>query len=124
MATQGKQNRLSALAGCPFLGQLRAAVNTTRQKNPDRGPVPLRLQGTGVEDGSYTGGNILLAYRPDLRIFYMNGTAWYGWGGGDWARLEANLIMYGKEGSSVPEPATVGLSVGALTLFALYRRRG
>ncbi len=84
---------------------------------------PLRLQGTGVKNGSYTGGDILLAYRHDFRVFYMNGTGWYAWGVGDWARLEANLIMYGKQGPSVPEPATVGLSVGALALFALSRRR-
>jgi hypothetical protein len=49
------------------------------------------VQGVGITDGHLDGGDIALAYRPDGRVVYVNGTGNMSLGGtGDWARLIAN----------------------------------
>lgn len=63
----------------------------------------LILQGAGIRDGSYTDGEITVAYRPDRRVVYVNGIGTSGLGTGDWGRLLANAcdarintgILYG-----------------------------
>jgi hypothetical protein len=82
----------------------------------------LALQGAGVADGHYADGEILVAYRPDFHVFYMNGTGNNALGStGDWARLEANLATYA--GTGVPEPSTLALTVLGVAAFAAVRRR-
>ena len=49
----------------------------------------LTLQGAGIRDGSYSDGEISVAYRPDRRVVYVNGIG-SAFGTGDWARLVAN----------------------------------
>jgi hypothetical protein len=81
----------------------------------------LAVQGGGLVDGHYGDGEILVAYRPDYAVFYMNGTAHGVLGGtGDWVPLEANLIL----SNAIPEPATVVLlGAGLLALGLLARSR-
>jgi len=83
----------------------------------------LTVQGSGLVDGHYADGEILVAYRPDFAIFYMNGNAHAELDGtGDWVQLEANLILW--EGAAVPEPTTITLlGAGLLALGLLARSR-
>lgn len=82
----------------------------------------LVTQGGGLVDGTYADGEILVAYRPDFRVFYMNGTGNSVLGStGDWAQLEANLAGYG---SAVPEPSTLALCLLGLGALVTVRRRG
>jgi hypothetical protein len=51
----------------------------------------LALQGAGIADGHYADGEIAMAYRPDGRVIYCNGSgASVSAGTGDWAHIVAD----------------------------------
>jgi hypothetical protein len=82
----------------------------------------LVTQGGGVVDGTYADGEILVAYRPDFQVFYMNGNGNSVLGSsGDWAQLEANLAGY--EGGAIPEPSTLALCLLGLAALVAVRQR-
>jgi hypothetical protein len=80
-------------------------------------------QGPGIVDGHYADGEIALAYRPDGRVVYVNGTGAITYAGaGDWAQIIANAasgrptapgILYAP---SFSDDATYRASIGAYTL--------
>ncbi|MFN0056946.1 MAG: hypothetical protein ACKVX7_00685 [Planctomycetota bacterium] len=54
----------------------------------------LTLQGTGVQDGSYTDGEIAHAFRPDLGVIYSNGAGAVQLAcPGEWPQLIANALL-------------------------------
>ena len=54
------------------------------------------LQGQGIQDASYTNGQIAVAYRPDYKVVYLNGTGHAPFNSnGDWALLLANACAAG-----------------------------
>ncbi|MEM7151759.1 MAG: DUF4215 domain-containing protein [Myxococcota bacterium] len=56
----------------------------------------VQLQGGGVADANYTNGVISVAYRPDFKVVYTNGSGHLDFdGSGDWARLFANACSVG-----------------------------
>jgi len=54
------------------------------------------LQGMGIQDATYDDGTIAVAYRPDFKVVYLNGTGHMSLPGtGDWGRLVANACAVG-----------------------------
>lgn len=54
------------------------------------------LQGAGMQDATYVNGTIAVAYRPDFKVVYLNGTGNVSFGPtGDWPRLLANACAVG-----------------------------
>ncbi|MFN0057794.1 MAG: hypothetical protein ACKVX7_04990 [Planctomycetota bacterium] len=69
----------------------------------------LVLQGGGIQDGSYTDGEIAHAFRPDLKVVYSNGNGGAPvLGPGQWAELVANIVQCGA--GPVLCPAVTGLT--------------
>lgn len=54
------------------------------------------LQGMGVQDSTFVGGTIAVAYRPDFKVVYVNGTGNESFNGtGDWTLLVTNACAVG-----------------------------
>ena len=83
----------------------------------------LELQGSGIQDGSYTGdAEIAHAYRPDFGVVYSNGSgASQLGGGGDWPLAIANACQaIGlPEATSVPALSRTGLIILVLLMATL-----
>jgi cysteine-rich repeat protein len=57
------------------------------------------LQGAGIQDATYDNGTISVAYRPDSKVVYLNGTGGTSLAGpGDWPLLVANACAVGFYG--------------------------
>jgi hypothetical protein len=58
----------------------------------------LVTQGAGQVDGHFADGEIAVAYRPDRRVVYVNGSAGGLSGTGDWAQVMANIALAHDDG--------------------------
>ena len=77
------------------------------------------LQGLGIADGTFTNGNVVLAYQPDFSVIYISGLMAPVYISGDYAQLIANAV----NASSIPEPTTLALMGLGLAGIGWKRRK-